>query len=350
MKTILCFGDSNTWGYSPVTGQRYKESQRWPALLAKLIPADYQIIEQGLPGRTTFFDDPAVGLVSGHSSLLPCLKKYQPDCVVLMLGTNDLKASFAQSAADISHNAAKLVQEILDFAGQIMKKTVTVCLVAPPEIAEVGYFGQLFAGGALKSQAFANLYAVRAEELGCDFFDAGSVVNSSPIDGIHWPAAQHRKMAAALAIKLKEILMRESAPIDSPYIFVYGTLRRGGNADMHALLTRYSEYVATAKVQGKLYALQTYPAMVESEKMTDQVLGELYKITDSRKLFALLDDYEECSEKFPLPHEYSRKQLPVKLVSGEQVRAWVYLYNRDVANLERIRCADYMKYRSELSD
>lgn len=208
MKTILCFGDSNTWGYSPVDDRRYDSNQRWPALLTSRLPLGYQIIEQGQPGRTTFFDDPAAGLVNGNDSLIPCLEKYQPDYIVLMLGTNDLKTSFAQSADDISQNAAKLVQGILGFTSQNKQKSIRVCLIAPAIISEVGYFGHLFAGGAQKSQAFARYYAVRAEELGCEFFDAGSVVNSSPMDGIHWEEDQHRKMAEALSIKLKNMFMK----------------------------------------------------------------------------------------------------------------------------------------------
>ncbi len=206
MKTILCFGDSNTWGYSPVDGQRYSAEQRWPALLAGQLPAEYKVIEQGQPGRTTFFADPSAGLSCGNDDLLPCLVKHQPDYIILMLGSNDLKASFAQSAEDISRNAAQLVQQIQESSWQKKPKAVNVLLVAPPVISEVGYFGQLFAGGAEKSRDFGECYALRANELGCAFFDAGRVVNSSAIDGIHWEAEQHKNMAEGIAVKLKEIL------------------------------------------------------------------------------------------------------------------------------------------------
>ncbi|WP_019616985.1 SGNH/GDSL hydrolase family protein [Psychromonas ossibalaenae] len=207
MKSILCFGDSNTWGYSPVDGRRYNENERWPALLTSLLPLGCRIIEQGQPGRTTFFDDPAAGLVNGNDDLVPCLQKHQPDYIVLMLGTNDLKSSFAQSADDISRNTAKLVLKIQQHSTQNIQKAPAICLVAPPVIYEVGYFGQLFAGGAQKSKQFARYYALRANELGCEFFDAGSVVNSSSIDGIHWEADQHRKMADQISIKLKAMLL-----------------------------------------------------------------------------------------------------------------------------------------------
>ncbi|WP_372881637.1 SGNH/GDSL hydrolase family protein [Psychromonas sp.] len=210
MTTILCFGDSNTWGYSPVDGRRYNAQQRWPALLSSLLPSDCLVIEQGQPGRTTFFDDPAAGLVNGNDCLVDCLKQHQPDFIVLMLGTNDLAASFAQSADDISQNAAKIIRKIQEITSLNKQKAASVCLVAPPAIVEVGYFGRLFKGGTEKSKAFSRYYALRAEELGCEFFDAGRVVNSSSIDGIHWEAEQHKKMADKLSIKLKEMLIQEN--------------------------------------------------------------------------------------------------------------------------------------------
>lgn len=135
--------------------------------------------------------------------------------------------------------------------------------------------------------------------------------------------------------------------MNGQFIFVYGTLRRGGNTNMHGLLASHSEYLCTGETQGKLYALKEYPGMIESGEITDKVFGEVYKISNSRQLLALLDDYEECSEKFPLPHEYVRKKLPVKLLSGAQVLAWVYLFNRDVANLKVIKSGDYIKHSSE---
>ena len=92
---------------------------------------------------------------------------------------------------------------------------------------------------------------------------------------------------------------------------------------------------------------QRYPGMIESSEITDKVFGEVYKISNSSKLIALLDDYEECSDKFPFPHEYIRKQRPVKLVNGAQVLAWVYLFNRDVSNLKAIKSGDYVKYSNE---
>lgn len=105
---------------------------------------------------------------------------------------------------------------------------------------------------------------------------------------------------------------------------------------MSQMLARYSEYVGEAIMQGVLYEVDNYPGVIESNKPEDRVQGELYKIMDENILLPLLDDYEECSEKFPHPHEYVRKVLPVILEDGKSVMAWVYIYNHDVTRLKRI--------------
>lgn len=132
----------------------------------------------------------------------------------------------------------------------------------------------------------------------------------------------------------------------SQYIFVYGTLRRGVNAKMNQLLLDHGEYLCAGETSGKLYALDGYPGMIASNDPKNKVFGEIYKIS-SAKLLALLDDYEECSDNFPLPHEYIRTQLPVKLVDGRQLNAWVYLYNHNTSNLIEIKSGDYVKHFQE---
>lgn len=132
----------------------------------------------------------------------------------------------------------------------------------------------------------------------------------------------------------------------SQYIFVYGTLRRGVNSKMNQLLSDHGEYLCRGETSGKLYALDGYPGMIASSDKKDKVFGEIYKITSS-KLLILLDDYEECSDNFPLPHEYIRKQLPVRLIDGTQLNAWVYLYNHNISNLMEIKSGDYVKHLRE---
>jgi lysophospholipase L1-like esterase len=107
VKTIMCYGDSNTWGCIPLTGleppRRYAPAQRWPGVLRRELGDGYWIVEEGLNGRTTVWDDPLEPFRSGKELLVPCLMTHQPiDLMIVMLGTNDLKGRFGVGARDIA--------------------------------------------------------------------------------------------------------------------------------------------------------------------------------------------------------------------------------------------------------
>ena len=96
MKTILCYGDSNTWGYNPATTERSSRDERWTGILRRELDDGYLVIEEGLNGRTTVWDDPIEGYKNGKEYLIPCLETHKPlDLVIIMLGTNDLKVRFS---------------------------------------------------------------------------------------------------------------------------------------------------------------------------------------------------------------------------------------------------------------
>ena len=101
LNSVLCFGDSNTWGYIPLVGGRYPVEQRWTSLLEQMLPDNWRVINEGLPGRTTGFHESIHNPHSGLGYFLPCLEKHQPDVVVIMLGTNDLQSHLELSAQDI---------------------------------------------------------------------------------------------------------------------------------------------------------------------------------------------------------------------------------------------------------
>lgn len=129
------------------------------------------------------------------------------------------------------------------------------------------------------------------------------------------------------------------------FIFVYGTLRREAASSMHHLLSGYCEYFADGYMQGKLYEIDGYPGFTESGNVEDQVHGELYKIINGDLLFTELDEYEACSDKFPQPHEYVRKKLPVSVASNELIDAWVYVFNYDVSDLRQIESGNYLSLK-----
>ncbi len=128
------------------------------------------------------------------------------------------------------------------------------------------------------------------------------------------------------------------------FIFVYGTLRQECASPMHGVLAQYGEYFSAGTLQGTLYEVKGYPGAIESDRSTELVYGELYRIIDQEKIFAELDDYEECSPAFPHPHEYIRKKAKVSLPEGGNLTAWVYIYNHGVSQLTRIEGGDYMQY------
>jgi len=119
MKTILCYGDSNTWGYNPATGGRFSRDKRWTRVLVQELVDGYYVIEEGLNGRTTALSDPIEGPhKNGKEYLVPCLESHQPlDLVTIMLGTNDLKKRFSLSAFDIANGAGVLVDIVRQWGG-----------------------------------------------------------------------------------------------------------------------------------------------------------------------------------------------------------------------------------------
>jgi len=206
MKTILCFGDSNTWGYSPTLERRYNESERWTMLLQSQLSDKYRIIEEGLNSRTTVFEDPIEPGKKGLDYLLPCLGSHHPDLVVIMLGTNDLKSRYHVTASDISKGAARLVEVVKNFTSGFMKQSPDVLLIAPPHVLELDNGKEGWDGAQAKSEQFAYYYGLRAKELGCHFLAASEFIQPCDKEGIHWHADQHQKFADKLSQLIPKIL------------------------------------------------------------------------------------------------------------------------------------------------
>lgn len=218
MASILCFGDSNTWGTSPA-GKRYNESERWTTLLtgklakklSKKTLAKHLVIEAGQPNRTLVHNAPfsaeaMVEKVSGIRYLKPYLIAHQPDVILIMLGTNDLKKRFKLSASDIAQGMHQLVRQIIQFNADGHGLSAKVLIISPPPIYEVGAYINMYAGGAKKSQQLKSYYERVAQTLKCFYFDAGSVVQSCPVEGIHWQVNQHALLAEALSEQVAKLL------------------------------------------------------------------------------------------------------------------------------------------------
>ena len=208
MKTVLCYGDSNTWGSDPETGERFAPDVRWPGVLARELGEGYRVVEEGLPGRTTVRDDPVEGAhKNGRTYLRACLESHRPvDLVTVMLGTNDLKGRFGASASDIAQGAAVLAEMAHNSGCGPGGGAPAVLLIAPPPVGRLTEMAEMFEGSEEKSARFAGHYRYFAEQKGCGFLEAGAVIASSDVDGIHLGAEAHRKLGEAVAVRVVKVL------------------------------------------------------------------------------------------------------------------------------------------------
>jgi lysophospholipase L1-like esterase len=206
-KVVVCFGDSNTWGADPSGHGRFAPDVRWTGVLQAELGPGYKVIEEGLNGRTTNIDDTIEEDRNGRRQLPPLLETHRPfDLIVIMLGTNDLKARNNRSASDIAQSASKLAAIARNSACGIDDANPRVLLMAPPATVKAAALAQMFEGAEEKSRQFPEHFAYFAESEKVDFFDAGSVIVSSPTDGIHFDAGEHGKLGRAVAEQVRRII------------------------------------------------------------------------------------------------------------------------------------------------
>ena len=207
MPRILCYGDSNTWGYAtvPRPDGRYAAAERWPQVMGAVLGPHWTVVEEGLNGRTTVHADPVEGAwLDGSSTFIPILRSHMPiDVVAIMLGTNDLKARFSVGPFDIAGGVGVLLAQLARAGagrGGGVPKALVIC--PPPILATYGafdFFAEMFAGGPEKSLRLAKFYAETAREAGAAYFNAGTVIATSPYDGIHFDPDMQAKLGQAVA-------------------------------------------------------------------------------------------------------------------------------------------------------
>jgi len=207
MKTVLCFGDSNTWGYEPGTGRRHGHDVRWPGVLRRKLGTDYHIVEEGLNGRTTVLDDPTRFAKNGMTYFRPCLDSHAPiDLLILMLGTNDMKHRFGLSAFDIAAGIGMLLSIVPQLGCGPDGAMPKLLIMAPPHLGPFSVLAELFAGAEPKSRAYADQLRLFAQQYGASFFDTSEVVAVSSVDGVHFDAENHRKLGERVAELVLHIL------------------------------------------------------------------------------------------------------------------------------------------------
>ena len=206
MYRIMCFGDSNTWGFNPEDRSRFDSNTRWTCVMHKALGEGFELVEEGMNGRSTVWDDPVDGLMSGLEYLTPCLLSQKPlNLVLLMLGTNDLKDRFCVTGPEIAKSAGRLVKVIQQSDSGPQDSAPNVVLIAPPPIVEGPDGWGIRQFGLEKSQQFAASFAEIAKELKCEFVDAGSFIKTSPVDGVHFSAESHKALGLAMFDVVKRI-------------------------------------------------------------------------------------------------------------------------------------------------
>lgn len=205
MQNILCFGDSNTYGWRPDGKGQYDFSVRWPEILQELLGDDYRIIEDGLCGRTTVFDDPyEPGMVVGMDALPDSLKSSQPQLVILMLGTNDCRHYYDPTAAKIADGIRQLGEVIQGFKNAD-GTSPKLLIISPIFIGEEARFHEKSYAliSAEVSRGLGAEFKKVAEALDCGFIDAAEVASPGQ-DFQHLNEEGHEKLAKRIFEYLTE--------------------------------------------------------------------------------------------------------------------------------------------------
>jgi len=214
MKTVLCFGDSNTWGFIPesITAPhpaRHAHDVRWTGVLARELGAGFRVIEEGQNGRTTVHDDPFAAVRNGKAVLPALLESHKPlDLVVLMLGTNDLKAVFGVSPGEIANGVRVLAQMILSSDSGRAAKPPKLMILCPPAIGQQNHLPDIaakFPNAFKDSRELPRHYEALAASLGCPYLNTQTLITAGS-DGIHLDASAHAALGKTVATAVKSIL------------------------------------------------------------------------------------------------------------------------------------------------
>ncbi len=210
---IVCFGDSNTYGYNPENGGRFDETTRWPARLRDMLGDGYEVIEEGQNGRTIANDDPwEGGTKCGMDYVLPMLETKRPDLLIIMLGSNDLKFKFNLPAPDIAGSLMTMLMKIKGYCEYFLGcPDMKILIISPPALSDPfneSYFAAFFDQDSVvaKSKELAKWYELVAKQFGCEYLNATEQISAGSVDHLHLDPEGHSKMAKLVYDKISEII------------------------------------------------------------------------------------------------------------------------------------------------
>ena len=203
MKKILCFGDSNIYGFNPLNGSRYAKKERWSGILQELAKDKFNVIEAGCNNRTAFSPNPAGKMMTGIE-ILPELLTSDLDIVILAIGINDLQLSYNTSLDDYKRGLPKLINIVKD-----KSPASEILLVAPSKITPNilnSFFANLFDKTSIeKSSQLGEIYKQIAFNNNCKFLNLDDLVKPSSVDGLHYEIQEHNKIAQSIYKIVEEI-------------------------------------------------------------------------------------------------------------------------------------------------
>ena len=206
-KRLLIYGDSNSFGTAPqgdlASRPVHPPGVRWGDVLASGLGEDWDVVIEGLPGRTTALDDPVEGAFRNGLTVLPAILHSHEliDVLAICLGTNDQKHAFGLNAQDVALCVARLVRE-----ARLSGTVGTTLAIAPPPLRPAGEFAEMFSGAEERAAGLSERIERFAGEEGAAFFDAGTVIEVDPLDGIHWSESSHGKLGRALIDVVKGLV------------------------------------------------------------------------------------------------------------------------------------------------
>lgn len=206
MKKVLCFGDSNTYGFVPEKCTRYDKNTRWTGVLQALCGSDFSIIEAGCNNRTAFVDNPAGAEQTGYKILPEYFTKDYFDIVVLAIGINDLQLFFRPTLEEFEQGIEKLIKITKD-----LSPNAKIILVCPSKLDLAGIKSGVFSFqfdeiSVEKSYHLPQIYKKLAEKHACKLVDLNEIAKVSPLDGLHFSAESHKTIAENLYKNLKQTI------------------------------------------------------------------------------------------------------------------------------------------------
>jgi lysophospholipase L1-like esterase len=207
MRTVLCYGDSNTWGYLAMSADRLDRWERWPGVLQHELGEDVHVVEEGLTGRTTMFEAPGQPGRSGLEFLPIALETHAPlDLVILALGVNDLFVP-GVTARWAARGIETLVEAIRSSGAGIDGQPPAILVMAPPPVGPMPAEWEADAPRAREeSRRLGDEFRTICEPLGVPVLDLAEVCQANPLDGVHFGQEEHHAIGLAVADRLHRLL------------------------------------------------------------------------------------------------------------------------------------------------